>query len=113
MIESYSFGKVTVNGVTYKDDIKIIKGKVIPDWWRQKGHLVGLDDIVDILEFGSEILVIGTGKFGMMKLSSSLIETLSSKGIELIEKKTLGATKIFNKLWSEGRDVSAGFHLTC
>jgi len=113
MVESYSFGKIVVDGIAYKDDIKIIKGKVIPDWWRQRGHLVSLDDIVDILESDSEILVIGTGKFGMMKLSSPLREALTSKGIELIEKKTPGATKIFNRLWSEGRDVSAGFHLTC
>ena len=113
MIEQYSFGKIIVNGATYNDDIKIIKETVIPDWWRKSGHHVGIDDVRDILDSGTDILVIGTGKFGLVKLSSSLRELLKNRGIELIEKRTMEATKIFNQLHAKGNTVSAGFHLTC
>ncbi|MGB9440927.1 MAG: hypothetical protein WCB15_23500, partial [Desulfobacterales bacterium] len=42
MIEKYSFGKIVVNGVTYTNDIKIVQGRVVSDWWRKKGHSVGM-----------------------------------------------------------------------
>jgi hypothetical protein len=42
MIEKYSFGKIVVNGVTYTNDIKIVQGRVVSEWWRKKGHSVYL-----------------------------------------------------------------------
>jgi hypothetical protein len=51
MIEKYSFGKIVVNGVTYTNDIKIVQGRVVSDWWRKKGHSVSIEDIQDILDF--------------------------------------------------------------
>ncbi len=113
MIEKYVFGKIVVNGVTYTNDIKIIQDTLIPDWWRKSGHQVGMDDVNDILDSETNILVIGTGKFGLMKLTSLLREKLIKKRIVVIEKNTSEAIKIFNQLYKEGKKVSAGFHLTC
>ena len=113
MIEKYSFGKIVVNGVIYTNDIKIIQGTVIPEWWRKNGHQVGMDGVKDILDSQPNILVIGKGKYGMMKLTPSLRDRLGNDGIELIEKRTSESTKIFNQLYKEGKNVSAGFHLTC
>ncbi len=113
MIEKYSFGRIVIDGVTYKDDIKIIKGKVIRGWWRKKGHLVTARDIKDILAAKPEILIIGKGSPGFMKTDSLLAETLTDLGIHLIEEKTSKAIKIFNRLHEKGRNVAAGFHLTC
>lgn len=42
MIEKYSFGKIVVNGAAYANDIKIVQGRVIPDWWRKKGHSISI-----------------------------------------------------------------------
>lgn len=113
MIEKYSFGKIVVDGKTYTDDIKIINGTVISVWWRKSGHQVGINDVKDILDSDTVVLVIGTGKFGMVKLTPSLRDQFNKKGIELIEIKTPESTKIFNRLQKEGKKVSAGFHLTC
>ncbi len=113
MIEKYSFGSIVIDGVTYRDDIKIIKGKVIPGWWRKKGHLVTIRDIEDILAVKPEILIIGKGSPGFMKTDRLLTETLTTLKIHLIEEKTSRATKIFNRLHEKGRNVAAGFHLTC
>ena len=113
MIEKYVFGKIVVNGVTYSNDIKIIQGTIIPDWWRKSGHQVGMDDVKDILDSETNILVIGTGKYGLMKLTSLLKEYLKNNSILIIEKNTSEAVKIFNQLYEEGKKVSAGFHLTC
>ena len=113
MIENFSFGNIVVNGITYTNDIKIIQGKVIPSWWRKKGHQVNIDDIQDIIAAGPDILVLGKGKPGLMKSTPSLCEFLKEKHIELIEEKTSKAIKTFNRLFKQGKNVCAGFHLTC
>lgn len=113
MIEAFSFGNIVVKGKTYTDDIKIIQGKVVPTWWRKSGHRVDIDDIRDIIEAMPEILVLGKGKPGMMKSTPSLCQFLKEKNIELIEEKTSKAINTFNRLFKEGKNVCAGFHLTC
>jgi len=113
MITDFSFGKIVVNGKTYTDDIKIVRGQVISDWWRKRGHRVDVEDITDILESGPDIVVIGKGSPGLMKTSTHLRESLAADNIVLIEKKTSRAIRVFNKLFQEGRKVDAGFHITC
>jgi hypothetical protein len=113
MIENFSFGNIVVNGITYTNDIKIIQGKVIPIWWRKKGHQVNIDDIQDIIDAGPDILVLGKGKPGMMRSTSSLCEFLTQKNIDLIEEKTSKAIITFNRLFKQRKNVCAGFHLTC
>jgi hypothetical protein len=113
MIEEYSFGRIVVSGVTYANDIKIVKGRVVSDWWRKKGHSVGIEDIQDILESKPSILVIGKGQPGMMRSSRSLRKFLKKNDIELIEEKTSQAITTFNSLLQQEKDVSAGFHISC
>ncbi len=113
MIEQYSFGNIAINGVTYINDIKIIQGKVVPEWWRKSGHFVDVDDIQEILKSKPDILVLGKGSPGQMKSTGSLREFLKDNGIELIEEKTSKAVKTFNRLFKKGKNVSAGFHLSC
>lgn len=112
-IEHFSFGSMIVDGVTYTNDIKIIQGKVIPNWWRKSGHQVNIDDIQDIMDAKPNILVLGKGKPGMMKSTPSLCEFLKKNDMDLIEEKTSKAIKTFNRLFKQGKNVCAGFHLTC
>jgi len=113
MITDFSFGKIVVNGKTYSDDIKIVRGRVISDWWRKSGHRVDGEDIADILESMPDTVVIGKGSPGLMKTSTDLRESMVANNIVLIEKKTSKAIEVFNKLFKEGRKVAAGFHITC
>jgi len=113
MITDFSFGKIVVNGKTYSDDIKIVGGQVISDWWRKRGHRVDVEDVADILESRPDIVVIGKGSPGLMKSSSSLRDYLNVNNVELIEKKTAKAIEVFNKLYQEGKRVAAGFHINC
>jgi hypothetical protein len=113
MIEHFSFGNMIVDGVTYTNDIKIIKGKVISTLWRKSGHQVNIDDIQDIIDAKPNILVLGKGKPGLMKSTPSLREFLKKNEIELIEEKTSKAIKTFNRLIKDGKNVCAGFHLSC
>ena len=113
MIEKFSFGAITVNGQTYHSDIKIIKGAVVPDWWRNSGHTVDIDDVHDILSTQPNILVIGKGAPGHMRVTDALKEHAATHGFELIEEKTASAINTFNRLVKEGKIVAGGFHVGC
>lgn len=113
MIENYAFGKIVINGLIYRDDIKIVQGHVVTDWWRRKAHEVNREDITDILAAGPDMLVIGKGNPGLMRVAPELKEHLKKMGIRLIEEKTRQAVKTFERMYRDGQKVAAGFHLTC
>lgn len=112
IINSYSFGSITVDGKTYRSDVLIFPDRVNSKWWRKNGHLLSEDDIEEISRCDPEMLIIGTGKSGLMKVESGVVEKLKSLGIKYIIKKTDEAVKEYNRL--EKKDgVICAFHLTC
>ncbi len=113
MIESYSFGKMRIQGKDYTQDLKIIKGEVSPQWWRKTGHKVDTQDVQDILEAKPSVLVLGKGRPGQMQAKPELRELLAQNDIQLVELPTEQAVQEFNRMWSQGENVAAGFHLTC
>lgn len=113
MIESYRFGRITVQGQTYRKDITIIGQKVFPCWRRQSGHLVTDGDLADVLDYRPDILVIGRGSLGMMHVHESLSALCGDRGIELITRRTGPAVTAFNALLAGKVTVAGAFHLTC
>ena len=113
MISEFSFGRIVVDGQTCNNDIKIVQGKLVSDWWRQSGHLVEIDDVQDILDSDSEILVIGKGQPGYMRIADSLRRRLAKHNMLLIDEPTPEAVRTFNRLHCAGKRVSGGFHVGC
>ena len=113
MIDSYSFGKIVVDGRTYTHDIKIIDGRVVPDWWRKSGHRLVMEDIQDILDARPDTIVVGLGYSGMMVIDPSLEDALKDAGIALAAHRSARAVEVFNRQHQHGRKLAAGFHLTC
>ena len=112
MIEAYSFGRIVVNKQTYTSDLIILPDKILPSWWRKSGHRVCLEDLSDILKEDLDILIIGTGFFGLMKVNPEIFLELETKNITLIADKTKEAVKKFNDFWVSKKTAGA-FHLTC
>ena len=111
-IDSYDFGEIVINGKSYDHDVIIYKDKVDENWRRIDGHRLTLGDIIHVLAEKPEILVVGTGKMGVMDVPQKVISDIESKGIKVIVKKTGEAVEEFNKLIPEKR-VIAALHLTC
>ncbi len=114
-ITQYSFGRITINGRTYTSDIKIVQGKIVPNWWRDQGHLLQVQDIQDIIAARPHTLIIGTGASGVMRLAPDIHEYLGREGIKVEFMPTGQAVERFNELVQiMGEDqVAAAFHLTC
>jgi hypothetical protein len=111
-IEDYAWGTIKINGHTYTKDVKIVRGTVVPNWWRKEGHNLFPEDIKDIFEAKPEVLVVGTGHDGLMRISAAVREQLADAGIELIAERTRKAVEEYNRLSGTG-DAAFAAHLTC
>lgn len=114
MIESYDFGRISINSETYTKDVIIFPDRVQANWWRKEGHLLQLEDLKNAVEeVEPEIVVVGRGKFGVMKISSEVQNFLQSKHIALHAEKSDKAVELFNEFAGSGKRVLGAFHLTC
>lgn len=111
-IESYSFGKILVDGKTYTSDLIILPGGVRPGWWRKEGHRLDKDDLQEVLEARPSVLVIGTGNMGLMKVPPETLEHLAAHGIRAVVERTAAACQRYNEL-AQTEQAAAALHLTC
>jgi len=111
-IDSYSFGSVTIDGTSYDSDLIVCPDGVRPDWWRKEGHGLCPEDLSAVIEVGVELLIVGCGAYGVLKVPETTREWLEGKGIELVALPTGEACERYNEL-AAGRKVAAGLHLTC
>ena len=112
MIQSYSFGRMVIESQTYSSDLILFPDRIDDSWWRKSGHWVCLEDIEEILKEKPEVLVIGTGFYGLMKVEEEVKRLAQSRGIELVVNKTKNAVLSFNQIVSQKKTIGA-FHLTC
>ena len=113
MIDFYEFGHVVVDGIEYKRDIIILPDRVDSDWWRLEGHEFAERDLKKVLPSKPEVLVVGMGMEGRMKVLENAKRRLKEEGIELVAQKTDEAVKSYNELLKAGRHVVAALHLSC
>lgn len=111
-IEHYTFGKITIDGKTYTSDMIIYPERVDASWWRREGHNLQIEDLTDVLKVEPAVVIIGTGFFGVMKVSKETITHLEAKGIMVHVERTGKAVELFNQL-QKNKTVIAALHLTC
>jgi hypothetical protein len=111
-IVSYSFGQITIENQTYDSDLIIFPDRLETNWRRISSHLLTKKDLQDIILLKPEILIIGTGKFGLMRLQENLSDFLSGSNIKLIVAKTDKACEVYNSM-ADKSSVIAAMHLTC
>jgi hypothetical protein len=111
-IESYRFGRIKVDGREYRTDLLLLPDRILDSWWRREGHNLCLEDLEQALASRPEVLVIGQGKPGLMKVPAELAGELRRRGIEVFAAPTEQAVQEYNRL-REGRRTVAALHLTC
>jgi hypothetical protein len=99
-------------GNTYTSDLILYPNRIDSSWWRKTGHHLCLDDLQKILNEKFDVLIIGTGYTGLLKVDKEVIQHAKSAGFDLIIAKTAKAADKFNTL-SQKKKVIAAFHLTC
>lgn len=112
-IGSYSFGAIEVDGKPFTSDVIILPRAVRSNWWRGEGHLLRPEDLAEVLEASPEVLVIGQGADGLMKVASETYTCLNEAGIEVVCLPTAQAVEAYNERAARGEKVAAALHLTC
>jgi len=112
MIDSYRFGRIVIQGRVYTNDVIIYPDRVEGHWWRKEGHQLCPEDIEEVFVRKPEVLIVGTGEAGLMRISSAVEDRLKAAGIALRAERTEKACALFNEL-SGHRNAVAALHLTC
>jgi len=112
LIDSYQFGLIVVNGKKYTSDVIIFPERVKSSWVRKKSHQLCLSDIAEVITENPEVLVIGTGDSGLMKVLPEVQQAAEARSIKLMAEATDKACHTYNQLCQSQR-VIASLHLTC
>jgi len=120
MIEEYRFGLIKILGNDYRHDVKVYwDGKVLP-WQRKRSHVVSLEDIQEALGKKPDLIIVGTGAYGVAKITEEAKREIEARKIELVVDKTGEAVKTFNVVseaskeeTGEQKRVIGLLHLTC
>ena len=101
-----------MDGKEYTSDVIIFPDKVKDNWWRKEGHALHIEDIELVAAEQQEVLIVGTGKYGILEVLQETKEYIESKGIELIVEQTEKACEMYNEV-SKDKKAVAALHLTC
>jgi hypothetical protein len=117
VINGTSFGSITVDGDRYDHDIIItLRGKVIK---RLKtlsktvygtSHTISLPEMKYVYQEGAEGIIIGSGQYGVAKLSNEAVQFLKDNKCKVILKSTPEAVEEWNS--TNGSWIGL-FHITC
>lgn len=113
-IEAYRFGLISVDGYSYARDLIVLPDRVIENWMRIEGHRLHASDLDTVLA-GEDIreLIVGTGKFGIMKIDDDVSVFMDQHDIVLYAHPTSKAVELYNEKDRRGVPVAGAFHLTC
>ena len=107
------FGGVSVDGKNYRD-ILVIGNEIIDrgKWGWFDTHIISERELNELLRENPEVIIIGNGIYGALKVPISVEEKIKRKRIELIVEKTQKAIEVYNEL-SKKKRVNILIHTTC
>lgn len=111
MIDFYSWGEVVIDGSRYISDV-VISPDGVKRWWRSGGHQLDLADLDELVREAPEVVVIGTGVPGQVRVPAEAVEKLKARHIWVVVESTDRACQTYNQL-SPSQRVVAALHLTC
>ena len=111
-ISAYRFSTMTIDNQVYTDDVIIFGERVISNWRRKSGHILLCNDLELIPLEKAAHLIVGTGYYGMLTVSSLLENYCIHRGIILESMRTPRAVEQFNNC-SHEQNLIGAFHLSC
>ena len=112
MIDAYHFGRIVIDGTTYSSDLIIFPDRIEAVWWRREGHVLHIEDIESIVAAKPDVLIVGTGKYGVMNVPHETRAYLHANGVDVLVEPTDKAVELYN-YYACAKKVVAALHLTC
>lgn len=114
-VEHLSWGRLEVNGETFKD-AKLYPGGAREWDWNETGtrHAPGIQpaDVEELLERGAEHVVLSKGINERLQVKDETLELLRSSGVDVDVLQSEDAVERYNELVS-AKPVGALIHSTC
>jgi hypothetical protein len=111
-IEAYRFGRIVVDAQEHTKDLIILPDRIVEGWWRREGHKLLPEDLEPALAARPEVLIVGKGAYGRVRIAPETQQALQDADIELIAQSTKKACQTYNRLRLQRR-VAAALHLSC
>lgn len=116
LITHISWGMIEVEGLGRGKDFKLYPGGGRAWDWDETGtrHVPGIQpaDVVELLERGSEVIVLTRGMELVLQTCPETLEMLRERGIPVYVEETRAAVERYNEL-AEKLAVGGLFHSTC
>jgi len=116
-IDQTRFGSITVEGEVYRHDLLIrLEGEVearsneLSKAVYGTSHVISLAEAQQVYQEGAERLIVGTGLFGLTRLSEEADEYLREQGCRVNLYRIRRAIQAWNR--AEGAVVGL-FHVSC
>ena len=115
IINSTKFGSITINGKTYYevDNYIVFWDGEIKELHTSERHLFGRPELEIMLKKNPDMVVVGIGVSGLLRVSEEVRNLCRQKGIELVEMISRGAVEKFNEAFNQRKKVVAFIHITC
>ena len=81
VIDSYHFGEIVIEGRKYSSDVVIFPDRVRHNWRRKTGHELCLEDIAEVITESPEVLIVGTGASGLVRVLPEVEQATQAQGI--------------------------------
>jgi hypothetical protein len=111
-----SWGEMEVEGLGHGKDFKLYPGGGRAWDWNETGtrHVPGIQpaDVAELLEKGSEVIVLSRGIDLVLQTCPETLELLRSKNIPVHVLETKEAVRLYNELAAD-QPVGGLFHSTC
>jgi len=112
-INSYKFGQIEINNQSYQNDVIIYPDQLKDNWWRNEGHRLHKSDIDKLSDYQPDLVIIGTGASGRMKVDHKLKQYFDEHNIKYYISTTNDAVKKHNEMIDKKQQVLTALHLTC
>ncbi|MDI6884365.1 MAG: MTH938/NDUFAF3 family protein [Hadesarchaea archaeon] len=110
-IDGTSFGSITVDGKRYPHDVWVFADGSIRR--RDRDHEFTLDEFDLLLDGKPEVVVVGTGQSGCVRIGEDAAREAGRRGVKIISDVTPNALKQYNEAVRAKRKVAGAFHTTC
>lgn len=108
-VDSFYFGNIVIDGKKHQTDV-IVSSDGVQE--KESSHEFTKSDFQNILMREPEVIIIGIGTAGAVKVDPEIDSIANDENIEVIKLETPKAVDEYNKLYRK-KKVIAMFHLTC
>lgn len=117
-ISHFEWGCYTINGQEHSPEQGVGKDILLSKegvsaWHERKGHTLKPKMIQRALALQPEVLIIGCGVNGALKVGKKVHREAEEAGVRLVVLKTPDACREYNRLFREGEKVVLLAHGTC